>query len=249
MDITFLAIITATFLLAGFVKGVIGLGLPTVSLGLLAATLDLTTAMALMIIPSFATNLWQAASGGNGRIIFHRIWAFLLFAAACIWFGALTLARIDLDILYGFLGFLLMAYAGLDLSGIRLNVPERKEPWAGILFGATNGVFTGMTGSFGIPGILYLRAIGLPKDMLVQAMGMLFTISTIALAIALGDNGLLSVSLGLTSLVALLPAVIGMFLGQKIRNRLSEAHFRKVFLYSILCLGAFIIFKAIASQS
>ena len=50
-----IAAITATFLLAGAVKGVIGLGLPTVSLGLLTAALDLPTAMALLIVPSFAT--------------------------------------------------------------------------------------------------------------------------------------------------------------------------------------------------
>lgn len=70
MNETFtIIIIAATFLLAGSVKGVIGLGLPTVSLGLLAATLDLTTAMALLLIPSFVTNIWQAVVGGNGKTI------------------------------------------------------------------------------------------------------------------------------------------------------------------------------------
>ena len=56
--------ISATFVIAGGVKGVIGLGLPSVSLGLLTATLDLPTAMALMIAPSFFTNSYQATVGG-----------------------------------------------------------------------------------------------------------------------------------------------------------------------------------------
>ena len=60
-------LIAVTFLLAGGVKGVIGLGLPTISLGLLAATLDLPSAMALVIIPAFVTNIWQGTSGGHGR--------------------------------------------------------------------------------------------------------------------------------------------------------------------------------------
>ncbi len=80
IDTSTAIIIGMTFLLAGGVKGVIGLGLPTVSLGLLAATLDLTTAMALLLIPSFVTNIWQAVIGGNGKIILKRIWPFLCLA-------------------------------------------------------------------------------------------------------------------------------------------------------------------------
>ena len=53
MDISTLSIIIFVFLLAGTVKGVIGLGLPTVSLAILTIAMDLTSAMALLLIPSF----------------------------------------------------------------------------------------------------------------------------------------------------------------------------------------------------
>ena len=66
--------IAAAFLIAGTVKGVIGLGLPTVSLALLAVLIDLPTAMALLLVPSFVTNLWQAMVGGNGGAILRRFW-------------------------------------------------------------------------------------------------------------------------------------------------------------------------------
>ncbi len=88
-DLTTIVVIGATFLLAGTVKGVIGLGLPTLSLGLLTATLDLTTAMALLIIPSFITNLWQAIAGGNTRELLLRLWPFLLMATITVWPGAM----------------------------------------------------------------------------------------------------------------------------------------------------------------
>ncbi len=88
-----LTAIAATFLLAGTVKGIIGLGLPTVSLGLLAAVLDLTTAMALMVVPSLVTNVWQASAGGGGRAIVRRIWPFLLMATVTVWLGAAALRR------------------------------------------------------------------------------------------------------------------------------------------------------------
>ena len=221
-----LTTIACTFLLAGAVKGVIGLGLPTVSLGLLTATLDLPTAMALLLVPSFVTNLWQAMSGGKGAEIIRRIWPFLLLATITVWVGATALTRVDLSVLSGLLGLLLVAYAMISLVGVKLTIGTRQEVWAGPLIGATNGVLTGMTGSFVVPGVMFLQAIGLPRDMLIQAMGMLFTLSTIALAGALKGNNLLTSQLGLLSAASLVPALVGMILGQKIRQRLSEAVFR-----------------------
>ena len=236
-----IAAITATFLIAGAVKGVIGLGLPTVSLGLLTAALDLPTAMALLIVPSLTTNLWQAAVGSNVRAILRRIWPFLLMATATVWIGATALTRLDLSLLSGLLGALLVAYAGLNLTGVRLSISAQQEVWVGPMFGIANGVLTGMTGSFVVPGVMFLQAIGLPRDMLVQAMGMLFTASTIALALALQGNNLLTTQLNIVSVAALLPAILGMIVGQRIRKRLSEARFRQVFFIVILVLGGYII--------
>ncbi len=234
----------ATFLLAGAVKGVIGLGLPTISLGLLTVLLDLPSAMALLIVPSFATNLWQAAVGGNGRALLRRIWLFLAVATATIWIGATALTRLDLALLSTLLGLLLIAYAGLGLSGFRLSLSARQELWAGPAFGLANGVLTGMTGSFVVPGVMFLQAIGLTRDQLVQAMGMLFTVSTAALALALHGNALLNRELALTSAAALAPAILGMIAGQGIRRRLSEARFRQVFFVGILLLGGYIVTSA-----
>ncbi len=112
--------------------------------------------------------------------------------------------------------------------------------------GAINGVLTGMTGSFVVPGVMYLQALGLPRDMLIQAMGMLFTVSTLALAAALGGNGLLTAERGALSAAALLPAIIGMAAGRRIRRSLSEPQFRRLFFVSLLLLGAYIMAGALS---
>lgn len=237
-------IISATFLLAGSVKGVIGLGLPTVSLGLLTATLDLTTAMALLLIPSFVTNIWQATVGGHGKIIFQRIWPFLCLATLTIWFGSTALTIINPLYLSILLGVLLLAYSTLNLLGFCLSIAPQHEKWSGPLLGTANGIFTGMTGSFVVPGVMYLQAIGLPRDMLVQAMGMLFSLSTIGLAFALQKNNLLTSELTAMSSFAIIPSILGMVIGQKIRKSLSENKFKKIFFFSILALGLFIIAKS-----
>lgn len=237
--------ITAAFMLAGAVKGVIGLGLPTVSLGLLTAALDLPTAMALLIVPSFVTNAFQASAGGNAKAIIARIWPFLLMATLTVWIGASALTRVSLDLLSGLLGILLVTYAIINLVGIRIVIPARREAWIGPALGAANGILTGMTGSFVVPGVMFLQAIGLPRDMLIQAMGMLFTVSTIALALALQSNNLFAGGIGLTSAWALFPAWIGMVVGTAIRKRLREERFRQVFFGAILVLGAYIVVNAI----
>lgn len=242
-DFSTILAIAGTFFLAGAVKGVIGLGLPTVSLGLLAMVLDLPVAMALLLVPSFATNLWQAASGGQARPMLRRLWPFLLPATATVWLGALALTRLDTAYLSALLGAVLVGYAVLGIAGVRLTISSRRETWAGPLFGAANGVLTGMTGSFVVPGVMYLQGIGLTRDQLIQAMGMLFTLSTVALAVALQGNGLMTGELALASCAALVPALAGVFCGQLLRRRLSEARFRQVFLFAILLLGLTILAK------
>ena len=237
--------IAATFVIAGGVKGVIGLGLPTISLGLLTATLDLTTAMALLIAPSFVTNVYQASSGGHVGVILRRIWPFFLMTTATVWLGATALTRVDKGVLTTLLGLLLVAYGGLNLAGIRLTIPRHSEGWTGPIFGAVNGILTGMTGSFVVPGVMYLQSIGLSRDMLVQAMGMLFTGSTVALAFALGTNALLSAELGIASLLAVIPSLIGMWTGQSFRRSLSEEQFHSALFIAIFLLGIFILVGAV----
>ena len=242
-----LAAIAGAFLIAGTVKGVIGLGLPTVSLGILTVVLDLPSAMALLLVPSLITNLWQAAVGGSGKALLLRLWPFLAVASLTVWIGALALTRVDLRLLAALLGGLLIVYAASNLAGWRPAIAACREVWAGPLAGAVNGVLTGMTGSFVVPGVLYRQAIGLARDQLIQAMGMLFTVSTLALAVALKGNNLLTAELGTLSLAALIPAAVGMVFGQRIRRRLPEVRFRRVFFVALALLGAAIIANAVGS--
>jgi uncharacterized protein len=238
-------VIVGTFLIAGATKGIIGLGLPTVSLALLTVALDLPTAMALLLMPSFVTNLWQSAVGGNAKAILVRLWPFLLMATVTVWVGVLALARLDPSSLTALLGVLLVTYAVVNLGGIKLTIPSRYEVLAGPLIGTVNGVLTGMTGSFVVPGVMFLQAIDLSRDVLIQAMGMLFTASTVALGIALQQSNFLTTEQAILSASAVVPAMIGMIGGQVVRRRLSEQRFRTVFFVALLVLGVYIIANAL----
>ena len=244
LDAATILAIAGTFLIAGAVKGVIGLGLPTVSLALLALAINLPNAIAVLLVPSFVTNIWQATVGGHGRVLLRRIWLFLLLATITVRLGASALTRVDHSLLTALLGLLLVAYAAANLAGLRFRVEARHERWAGALAGLVNGVLTGMTGSFVVPGVMFLQSLGLSRDALIQAMGMLFTVSTLALGFALQADNLLRLEHGVLSTMALVPAMAGMVIGQRIRKRLSEQLFRKTFFLSLLALGAYLASRA-----
>jgi len=243
-DAVTVLMVAGTFFLAGAVKGVIGLGLPTVSLAILTITIGMHEGMSLLLVPSLATNLWQAARGGHGRAILRRLWPFLVMATATILLGATALTRVDAPLLSALLGVLLVVYATVSLIGYGFTLTPRREVWAGPLAGAVNGVLTGMTGTFVVPGVMYLQAVGMPRDMLIQAMGMLFLASTTAIAVALHWHGLLTVERGALSTVALVPALVGMVLGQQIRREIPEPLFRRYFFAALLILGAYIVVRA-----
>ncbi|MGK0543907.1 MULTISPECIES: sulfite exporter TauE/SafE family protein [unclassified Halomonas] len=238
-----LALLALIFVLAGLVKGVLGMGMPTVLLALLTVTLGLPDAMALMLVPTVITNVWQALVGGQLLSLCRRLWGFLLMACVGVWPGVWVLSRVDARWLSLLLGGLLILYAALNLSGrqLRFRGSHTQAGW----LGACNGLLTGLTGSSVFPGVPFLQSIGLPRDALVQAMGLLFSLSTLSLALALGERELLSVDQLQASCLALLPAGLGMWLGAELRRRLSEARFRQVFLMGLLAMGGYLVIRSL----
>ncbi|MBP1145173.1 putative membrane protein YfcA [Pseudomonas sp. PvP027] len=238
-----LALVIGTFLLAGTVKGVIGLGLPTVAMGLLGLAMLPAQAAALLIIPSTFTNVWQLATGGNLRPLLKRLWPMLSMIFIGTLAGAFWLGMSGSHSMARALGGALFLYA---LSGLFLptfKVAAAAERWLGPLCGLITGVIASATGVFVIPVVPYLQALGLERDQLVQALGLSFTVSTLALAAGLSWNGALGgAELGASTL-ALIPALLGMLLGQWLRQRISAVLFKRVFFIGMGLLGLHLLIK------
>lgn len=240
-EIAVLLVVTLTLVLAGFVKGVIGLGMPTVSMGLLGAVMRPAEAAALLVMPTLVTNIWQLLAGPSFAGLLRRLWP--MMAGICA--GTLAGQWADLGLSGGntaqtaaLLGGALILYALVGLTRIRFRVPPAAEPWAGPLAGAVTGLISGATGVFVIPAVPYLQAIGLDKDDLIQALGLTFTVATLALAAGLAGDGFLGGSAALASLLALAPALAGMSLGGRVRAAINPEAFRRWFFVGLLGLGA-----------
>ncbi|QNH19875.1 sulfite exporter TauE/SafE family protein [Xanthomonas sp. GW] len=237
--------IAAVFCLAGFVKGVAGTGLPTVAMGLLGLWLAPPEAAALLVLPSLLTNLQQAWGKGAAPLL-RRLWPLLLTIAIGTWLSAGILIGADPALARGGLGALLALYALLGLSRWQGRLPPRHEPWAGPAAGLATGLLTGATGVFVLPSLPYLVALGLPRDTLMRALGYCFFTATLALAIALTWHGAFARGALGPSLLALLPTALGMWLGARLRQRISAEAFRRVFFLTLLALGVHQLWQALS---
>lgn len=231
------------FFLGGLVKGTVGIGMKAIILGLLATVVPLPVAIALLIIPGVAANAWQVLSGGSVMVSLKRIWPLLLACCVGVWLGAGILVIADTQLLTIGLGILLGTYATYALFAPKIPSPGRHEGWMSPLIGGLNGLAAGMTGSDVIPGVPYLQAMGLARDELVQAMGLLFLTASFAIAFSFQQKGLLDTQLAFSSLVSAIPALSGYYLGEKVRKRIPEAQFRQLLLLSLLLLGLYIVIR------
>ena len=239
-------LIAATFFAAGLVKGTLGLGLPTIVLGVLAAPLGLKEAIGFMLFPSLCANLWQGFVGGALFYLLRRFWAFFLAAIGGIWFGVLLLAYSPDHLLLGVLGIVLCVYTGLNLTGYRLSPPSpARERVYSPAAGGIGGMMFGMTGVFIIPGILYLQALGLKRDVLIQAMGVSFVVITVAIAIFMTGRDILVVEQVAVSSFAILPMFAGLVLGNHYRHRIPEERFSRVIMIALFLNGLHLIARAI----
>ena len=245
MTVPLLTVIVAVaFLLAGFVKGVIGLGLPPVSMGLLALAMPPTHALALVIVPGILTNIWQTFAGPHLPDIIRRLWPLML--------GLAVGTRLNAGMITGpyaryapiVLGIMLVIYAVVGLRKFVFTVGRPNEKWIGGIVGLISGAISAATGVQVIPSMPYLQAIDMEREEFVQALGVFFTVGTLALAFNLTAAGLLDESAALPGVVALACSLTGMAIGQAVRARLAPEAFRRWFLISMIWLGIYLAVTA-----
>jgi len=236
-DSIFYLLLAATFLAAGLVKGVTGMGLPTVAMGLLGTVMPPAAAAAMLVLPSFVTNVWQLFSGPSVWRVVCRFWPMMLCVIVGTVGGSALLVRVD-PLWSGFgLGVALIVYAGYALLAPAFSIARTVERWLSPVVGLLTGVITGATGVFVMPAVPYLGSLKMDREELVQALGLSFTVSTVALAVGLFVHDAFRLDQLGISTMAIVPALIGMWLGQRVRMRISPKLFRQCFLLFLILLG------------
>ena len=105
------------------------------------------------------------------------------------------------------------------------------------VFGALAGLLGGLV-SLWLPAVLvYLSARQVTKEEFVRATGLLLFSGSIPLVAGFWREGFLTGPLATVSAGMLLPTLFGMFIGSRLRHRLSERAFRRVLMGVLVLIG------------
>lgn len=242
---TLTLIAAAVFLLAGTVKGVVGLGLPTTFIGIMTQVVDPRTAIALGLGPMIFTNGWQAWRQGDIAGAVRRYLPFTL--ALMLFVGATALASISASdrFIFGVMGVVIVIFVVVNLSLRVPPLPDRFDRPAQIAAGVIAGVMGGITSVWAPPMAVYLAARHTAKDEFVRATGVMIFLGSLPLAAAYVHAGFMDARLGTLSAALILPALAGFALGERIRRAMSPERFRLVMLMVFLVMGLNLIRKAV----
>jgi uncharacterized membrane protein YfcA len=232
-----IVMIAFAFIVAGLAKGAIGMGMPPIAIGLMSIAVPLESAIAIMVLPTMVTNVWQAIYGSGFRPLMRRFGTMAITAMAGILGVGLFISNLSSPRMTGWVGALLVIYSALTLTRWRPHVPRKTEWWANPLVGLASGVVAGSTGVAAVPFLPYMQSLEMNADELVQALGIMFLFITGMLAVSLALHGAYQVTNSVGSIAAIAPTMLGMWLGQKARYRLPPATFRKIFIFGMLGVG------------
>lgn len=236
-DPMFILAVCAIFLLAGLVKGVIGMGLPAIAIGLLSLVMEPRMAIAVAMIPMILTNLWQAWRGPGALGAFRRHWIIMILmpvmVALTVWIaGRLSGAFIEIA-----LGASILLFVGAEFAQLNPKISDRADPYAQIGFGLFGGILAGLTSIWAVSIAPYLQARGVQKEDFVGTTGLLIFLGSIPLMIGYLGQGHLRSDTALLGLIGLVPSMVGFRLGEVIRHKTSQEQFKTLFLIGFAAIA------------
>ncbi len=239
-----LALAALAVFVGGLVKGVAGLGLPLVAIPLLSWAVGLKQAVALVVLPMIGSNLVQSFQGG---LFLHNLRRFWLLAVTVLIFtliGTRLLVVLPERALALAIGVSLVVLPLVIHLQPRLAITARQRRWADPLVGAVAGLLGGIAAYYGPPLMLYVLGMRLAKEEFVAVISLLYWIAAAGILVGVYTSSVASFALLGVSALMLVPAAIGMGLGQRILFRLSEASFRRMLVAVYLATGASFLVRA-----
>ncbi len=240
-----LAYIAVSFFLAGAVKGAVGMGLPTMSLGLMTLMLEPRMAITLVLIPMMTTNAWQVYRAGEiPRALRHYApfaLSLIVFVGLSVWltFGAPE------RLLMGIMGVAILVFVAVNASKWAPQIPAHRDRAAQIIAGIAAGIMGGITSVWAPPMAIYLAARRTPKEEFVRASGLLIFIGSLPLAVGYIRQGYMTPQLAVIGTALLIPAMLGFALGERARHSLSEQAFRRALLVAFAAMALNLLRRAV----
>ena len=241
-DLSLIAFASAVLLLAGTVKGFIGLGMPTVALALLTLQIDARSAITLILIPMLLSNVWQFWRGPDMRECAKQHWRFAailaLFVAATVWFSQTAPDRL----LRAVLGVFVLVFCFVSWRNFVPPIPARRVRLFETISAVIAGLVGGLTAAWAPPLAMYLTGLRLERDAFVQALGFLISAGSVSVLISFIAVGHSSTPDLVISAFLLAPTLVGFSVGERMRHRSDPEQFKTIFLSAFAVLGIYLVF-------
>ncbi len=218
-------IVSIVMLIAGTVKGIAGLGLPTIAVSLMVFFFDAHQALGLIVLPLLFSNLLQAWQSGQFRWVISNFWPYLTAIGIAIFIASRYASQVNERVIYLLItvGIFLFLISQKKLP--RIHLTSKSHIFSAGLAGTLAGILGGLTTVWGPPTIIYLRMLGLEKEQFVRATGWMFLIGSLPLTAGYWIGGILTAELIPAGLVGSIMAMCGVVLGKHFRSGISEKHF------------------------
>lgn len=246
MTVTLVALCALALFAGGAVKGLVGVGIPLVSLSLLSLFLPLADAVILLPLPIIVANLWQSLSQFHFLPAMRRFWPLVLAMSIGTVAGAHVLASLDAASLNLLVGALVVVFSLSSYMNPQVRLPARFERGVGVAAGIFGGFMGGVSALFGPPIILYLASLRLDRETFIGVISSIYLCGALALVVVFGSVGVMSRAQFIESVIACVPLMLGVWIGQRFRGRIREAAFRKLLLVVVLGVGVRLIVLGVA---
>jgi uncharacterized membrane protein YfcA len=225
------------------VKGLLGIGLPTIAISMMSQVIEPRLAIIMTIIPMFASNLWQVYRSGNIIRTIRKYWVFSLALSVTILFTSTYSKSVSSDGILIALGSVIITYAVLGLLKWAPKISARHDSKAQAGFGTTAGLLGGFTAIWAPPLIIYLTSRDTPKEEFIRATGLLITLGSAPLIIGYMQNGLLTSDLSVSSSLMVFPALFGFLIGEYLRKYIAAEKFSAIILVIFAVMGTNLIYR------
>lgn len=237
MDIQIIIQAFGAFFVASFLKGLTGLGFSTLCLGFLAIFMDLKFAIPLVFLPSLSSNIMVMVEAGRFWDALKRFWPLYLSAFPGLLVGIWFLGNSGNEIPKAVLGLVMFFYGFWGLGRGVMQLSEKREKQFVLPVGLVSGLVNGATGSQIMPIMPYLLSLKMDRNLFVQTINCAFTFNTLIMIIGLGKLGLVTPPAMYLSAGGIVPVALGIFLGGKIRKRVTEDLYKRMVLILLIILG------------
>jgi len=230
---------------AGTVKGTAGLGFPTLATPLLSLTVDVKTAVVLLILPNIVMDGIQFSRRGAPAETIRRLLPLLLTGGIGTFVGTRLLVVLPTRTVLVLLGGFVIAFVALNATRFSPRLPAAWEPWAGPVAGFVAGVVGGVTNVPGTPLAIYFYALGMSKADFLASTAFTFLIYKLVQIVAVAWYGLLTSALAATSLALTGVALAGFVGGLWIQSRLDQRAFNRAVLALLGALGVWLVVRSL----